>query len=68
MGVLGVRVPASQEELNTFTGHLLNDIQALQKMLDDRWFEDTNMHIGAEQEICLIDKHGNHECSFRFDH
>ncbi|GAB4405307.1 MAG: glutamate-cysteine ligase family protein [Microscillaceae bacterium] len=56
MGAQGVRLASSQQELNQFTRYLLRDIQALEKMLADDWFENTDMHIGAEQEICLIDE------------
>ena len=58
MGAKGVRIATSQSELNTFTKFLLRDIQALDKMLKDDWFEKGQMMIGAEQEMCLIDEHG----------
>lgn len=57
MGARGVRVPANQQELNTFTRCLLKDIQALETMLREGWFETEDMKIGAEQEICLVDEH-----------
>ncbi len=56
MGAKGVRIAANQQELNQFTRHLLKDIQALEKMLENDWFETDQMHIGAEQEICLVDE------------
>jgi CBS domain-containing protein/gamma-glutamyl:cysteine ligase YbdK (ATP-grasp superfamily) len=56
MGAKGVRIAANQQELNQFTRHLLKDIQALEKMLENDWFETEQMHIGAEQEICLVDE------------
>ena len=58
MGALGVRVAASRDELNQFTHHLLKDLQALEKMLEMGWFETDPIRIGAEQEICLIDREG----------
>lgn len=58
MGSLGVRLAKNQQELNEFTRFLLKDIQALDRMLAENWFETKNMMIGAEQEICLIDTHG----------
>ncbi len=58
MGAKGVYIPSSQHEMNQFMRHLLKDMQALEKMLEMDWFESENMHIGAEQEICLIDEHG----------
>ncbi|MDW8287044.1 MAG: CBS domain-containing protein, partial [Flammeovirgaceae bacterium] len=58
MGAKGVRIPQSQEDLNNFTRYLLKDIQALEKMLEEDWFEKDVIRIGAEQEICLVDEHG----------
>lgn len=58
MGAKGVRIASSQAELNGFTRLLLRDIQALQIMLEEEWFETGQMMVGAEQEICLIDEHG----------
>jgi len=58
MGDLNVRLISNQKELNTFTSHLLKDVKALEIMLNEGWFpEDDVLHIGAEQEICLIDNH-----------
>ncbi|MGB0521572.1 MAG: CBS domain-containing protein [Flammeovirgaceae bacterium] len=58
MGAKGVRIATSQNELNVFTRLLLKDIQALDKMLKEEWFEVDEIMIGAEQEMCLIDEHG----------
>ncbi len=58
MGDLNVRVVNTQKQLNEFTKCLLRDVYLLEQMLEEGWFETENMHIGAEQEICLIDKHG----------
>ncbi len=58
MGELNVRLISGQTELKTFTQNLLNDLRALEVMLNERLFsEDETIHLGAEQEICLIDKH-----------
>lgn len=38
-----------------FIKSLLKDVQALEYMLDNDWFEDDIIRIGAEQEMCLID-------------
>ena len=57
MGSANVRLVTNQKDLNNFTRHLLQDIHALEKMLDDGWFNNGQMHIGAEQEICLVDQH-----------
>lgn len=56
MGAKGVRVASNQRELNVFTQSLLRDIEALEIMLEEDWFDSTNIHIGAEQEICLVDE------------
>lgn len=45
----------SGAELQHFIGHLLNDVRALEFMLDNDWFETDTIRIGAEQEMCLID-------------
>ena len=58
MGVQEVKIASNQKELNNFTRCLLKDIQALEKMLEDDWFEKSPIRIGAEQEICLVDEHG----------
>ena len=58
MGDLNVRVVNTQKQLNEFTKCLLRDVYLLEQMLEEGWFETENIHIGAEQEICLIDKHG----------
>ncbi len=57
MGDLNVRLVSSQKQLNEFTRHLLKDVHALERMLEERWFNEDPIHIGAEQEICLVDHH-----------
>ena len=57
MGDLNVRLIKTNKQQNDFTHHLLRDLQAMQTMLEEGWFETDQMHIGAEQEICLIDQH-----------
>ncbi len=57
MGDLNVKVVSTQKQLNEFTKCLLKDVQALERMLEEGWFEDGQMKIGAEQEICLVDAH-----------
>ncbi len=42
-------------ELQHFVGHLLRDVQALEYMLNNNWFETETIRIGAEQEMCLVD-------------
>lgn len=58
MGDLNVRIADNQVDVNAFTRHLLKDIQALDLMLKKDIFDNEQMHIGAEQEICLVDDHG----------
>ena len=57
MGSLNVKVVKTRNELNHFTSNLLRDVHLLERMIDDDWFDKDQMHIGAEQEFCLIDKH-----------
>jgi CBS domain-containing protein len=40
-----------------FTQHLINDIEALEIMLDKDMIERGIHRIGAEQEFCLVDEH-----------
>lgn len=57
MGDLNVRLVSNRKELNAFTKHLLQDIHALERMVEEQWFNEEPIHIGAEQEICIVDKH-----------
>ncbi len=57
MGDLNVKLVSNQKELNDFTKYLLKDLQALEYMLENDWFEKKPIHFGAEQEMCLIDEH-----------
>lgn len=57
MGDLNVKIVSSQKELNNFTKFLLKDLQAMEYMLENDWFEKDPIHIGAEQEMCIIDEH-----------
>ncbi len=56
MGEERVNVPKESEQLQDFIQHLLKDVQALEYMLQNDWFELEPMRIGAEQELCLVDK------------
>lgn len=55
MGEERVNVPTTESRTN-FTRHLLQDVQALEYMLAHKWFETKTIRIGAEQEMCLVDK------------
>ncbi|REL33487.1 CBS domain-containing protein [Rhodohalobacter sp. SW132] len=56
MGEERVKVPESKEQSQKFLKYLLRDVRAMGKMLEEGWFEIDNIRIGAEQEICLIDR------------
>jgi len=56
MGDFNVTKANSPEEIAKFTKYLLRDIQALEYMLKNNWFESQDLHIGAEQEFCIIDE------------
>lgn len=56
MGDTRVKLATSNEQVQTFMKNVLKDLRALEKMLEDDWFETDPIRIGAEQELCLIDK------------
>jgi CBS domain-containing protein/gamma-glutamylcysteine synthetase len=56
MGDFNVRLANSEEEIKNFTKHLLKDVQAFEKMLEEGRFEKGVYKIGAEQEFCLVDQ------------
>lgn len=56
MGDLNVKHVRTREEQQKFVKHLLKDTHALERMLREGWFEDDITRIGAEQEMCLVDK------------
>jgi len=58
MGEERVKLADSNEQVQTFMKHVLRDLRALQKMLDEDWIETDTMRIGAEQELCMVDPHG----------
>ncbi|MEO1020930.1 MAG: glutamate-cysteine ligase family protein [Bacteroidota bacterium] len=55
MGEERVHIADSSEEEQAFMSHVLKDLRALQRMLEDQWFETDTIRIGAEQELCLVD-------------
>ena len=57
MGAPSVRATSTDLQLQTFEKHLLNDLHALNRMLNEGMFEIDKTRIGAEQEFCLVDKH-----------
>lgn len=56
MGVQKVNTLDSKGEMQHFVRALLDDVQAFEYMLENDWFEDDIVRIGAEQEMCLVDK------------
>ena len=58
MGEERVKLAKSNEDVQRFMKNVLKDARALEKMLEDDWFETDVIRIGAEQELCLIDEHG----------
>lgn len=54
MGVQKVNTVAGNEEMKQFVRALLDDVQAFEYMLENDWFENDIIRIGAEQEMCLV--------------
>lgn len=55
MGEQNVSLVKTASQMQLFVSHLLKDVQALEYMLDNDWFESDVVRIGAEQEMCLVD-------------
>ena len=55
MGEKEVRAQSHAEEIRVFLRHLLRDVQAFEKMLEEERFETGVRRIGAEQELFLVD-------------
>ncbi len=56
MGLNPTNLYSDQQHLNEFMYVLINDIKALDKMVADGMLECDKQRIGAEQELCLLDK------------
>ncbi len=54
MGDQKVGVVHEGAAMQAFTTHLLKDVQAVEYMLKNDWFESDIVRIGAEQEMCLV--------------
>ena len=56
-----------EEERKVFVQQLIDDIQALENMIQNGLIEDDVVRIGAEQEMCLIknDYMYSDECNCR---
>lgn len=55
MGEQKVSLAKDQKQLQAFVRRLLNDVRALEYMLENDWFESDIVRIGAEQEMCLVE-------------
>jgi predicted transcriptional regulator len=55
MGEQQVSLVKDSTQMHQFMRHLLNDVKALEYMLQQDWFESDITRIGAEQEMCLVD-------------
>ena len=56
MGEHKVSLLSNKSQMHHFVKQLLADIRALEYMLENDWFESGITRIGAEQEMCLVDK------------
>lgn len=56
MGIENVKPIVTSEERKEFLYHLLNDVDALEQMIEDDLFEKNIQRIGAEQEFCIVTK------------
>lgn len=56
MGEAKVKVVRDQKQMQNFMRHLLRDVEAFDFMLKNDWFEKDITRIGAEQEMCLVNK------------
>jgi CBS domain-containing protein/gamma-glutamyl:cysteine ligase YbdK (ATP-grasp superfamily) len=59
MGEHHVENGSEPSKLRAFVGALLNDLRALERMLDEGRFETGVRRVGAEQEMFLVDRHMN---------
>ncbi|NBB76409.1 MAG: CBS domain-containing protein [Bacteroidetes bacterium] len=57
MGVETVKLAENREQVQEFIKHLLKDIRAMERMLQEDLFETDTIRIGAEQELCLVDNY-----------
>ena len=62
MGSQSVKAIESLRERKEFLYHLLNDVKALEMMLEQDVFEKGIQRIGAEQELCLVDQNFRPSC------
>jgi CBS domain-containing protein/gamma-glutamylcysteine synthetase len=58
MGIQSVHLAENPQQTQDFMRAVLCDMQALEYMIQHNWIESGVRRIGAEQEMCLIDKFG----------
>ena len=56
MGEQHIRDRPDNESMRAFMRQLLEDVRALERMIDEEWFETGIRRIGAEQEMFLVDR------------
>jgi CBS domain-containing protein/gamma-glutamylcysteine synthetase len=56
MGEQRVSIVKSKDQMQAFVKSLLDDVKALEYMIDHDWFEKDIVRIGAEQEMVLVDQ------------
>ncbi|WP_435674403.1 CBS domain-containing protein [Polaribacter sp.] len=56
MGSQSVTAIKTQKDRKDFVRHLLNDIEAFEYMIENNLFETGIKRVGAEQELCIVDK------------
>lgn len=59
MGDFRVRKINDANDRRKMYQHALNDIEAFEQMLSNRMFEEGDLWIGAEQELCVVDRKFN---------
>lgn len=57
MGDLNIKKLKNKKEKAHYIHHLINDIEALEMMIDKGMIEESPIRIGAEQEFCLVNKY-----------
>ncbi len=56
MGEQHVSIVKSHDQMQKFVKSLLDDVNALEYMIHQNWFETDIVRIGAEQEMVLVDQ------------
>ena len=56
MGSHSVKAITSLRQRKKFIFHLLNDLEAFEKMVNDDLFEKGIQRVGAEQELCILNE------------